>query len=304
MGDIVMAGLARMNWKLLASAAFLAGACAPSDASRATEQNQAAPAASKQAGQAGKAGQADTPEEAAASFAMGNVLFIMFHELGHALISEFELPVLGREEDAVDNFASMLLTPDNDDPEMDASILVDAIAGWFASAEMTELEDIAWWDEHGPDQQRAFQIACVLYGSAAGAYDELAEEIGMPEDRRASCEGEYQAVFTGWGKLLAPHLLDDGEAPKARITVSYEDPGEYAAEQAMLKESGLMEMLSNEISTSFRLPRQLKIKAAKCGDPNAFWDPEAGEVSLCYELIRDYLELHGALTADAEQSGN
>jgi hypothetical protein len=186
---------------------------------------------------------------------------------------------------------------------MDASILVDAIAGWFASAQMTELEDIAWWDEHGPDQQRAYQIACVLYGSAAGAYDELAEEIGMPAERRERCEGEYQAVFTGWGKLLAPHLLD-GEVPKARIVVSYEDPGAYAAEQAMLKESELMETLANEISTSFRLPRQLRLKAQTCGDPNAFWDSEAGEITVCYELIRDYHELHAQLTAAGEQSGN
>jgi hypothetical protein len=293
-----MAGLARMNWKLLVSAAILAGACAPSDASRPPEQNQAARAPVKQAGQA------ETPEEAAASFAMGNVLFILFHELGHAMISEFELPVLGREEDAVDNFASMLLTPDNEDPEMDASILVDAIVGWFASSQMTALEDIAWWDEHGPDQQRAFQIACVLYGSAAGVYDDLAEEIGMPAERRERCEGDYQAVSTGWGKLLSPHLLDEGEAPKVRIAVSYEDAGEFGAEQAMLKESELLETLANEISSSFRLPRQLRIKGAKCGDPNAFWDPEAGEITVCYELVRDYLELHGALSAGAEQSAN
>jgi hypothetical protein len=286
-----MTWLSRLHWQLLAPAAILAGACAPSDESRAAEQNPVTPAPSKQAAKAG------APADEAASFALGNVLFVMFHEMGHAMISEFELPVLGREEDAVDNFASMLLTPDNEDPELDASILVDAIAGWFASAQMTQLEDIPWWDEHGPDQQRAYQIACVLYGSAAGAYDELAESIGMPADRRATCEGEYQAVSTGWGKLLAPHLLDDGEAPKARITVTFEDAGEYAAERAMLKESELLETIANEISTSFRLPRPLRMKALKCGDPNAFWDPNEGEISVCYELVRHYHELYGQLAA-------
>jgi hypothetical protein len=286
-----MTRLSRIHWQLLASAAILAGACAPSDESRATEQNRTAPAPSKQAAQA------QAPQQEAVSFALGNVLFVMFHEMGHAMISEFELPVLGREEDAVDNFASMLLTPDNDDPEMDASILVDAMTGWFASAQMVELEDIPWWDEHGPDQQRAYQIACVLYGSAAGVYDELAEGIGMPEDRRATCANEYQAVSTGWGKLLEPYLLADGEAPKARVTVSYEDAGEFAAERAMLKESELLETLANEISTSFRLPRPLRLKAVKCGDPNAFWDPNAGEISVCYELVRYYQELHGQLAA-------
>ena len=33
-------------------------------------------------------------------FVVGNMLFVGFHELGHALIHELGLPVLGREEDA------------------------------------------------------------------------------------------------------------------------------------------------------------------------------------------------------------
>jgi len=275
----------------------MAGACSPSDASRAPE----APAASEGPAAGPRSASADGESDPRTDFVLGNIAFILFHELGHAMITEFELPVLGREEDAVDNFASMLLTPDNDDPKMDASILVDAMTAWFASAQLTALEDIAWWDEHGPDQQRAYQIACVLYGSKAGAYDELAEEIGLPEERRARCEGEYQAVSSGWGQLLGPHMLDDGEAPKVRIAVSYEDGGEYAAERALLKDSELLETLAGEISTTFRLNRQLRMKGMKCGQPNAFWDPGAGEITICYELLRDYGELYAQLAAAAAE---
>src|SRR5215208_5309127 len=39
-------------------------------------------------------------------FVIGNTLFTLAHELGHAVISEFQLPVLGREEDAADAFAT------------------------------------------------------------------------------------------------------------------------------------------------------------------------------------------------------
>jgi len=35
----------------------------------------------------------------------GNVLFVLGHETAHALISEFAIPVLGREEDAADALA-------------------------------------------------------------------------------------------------------------------------------------------------------------------------------------------------------
>src|SRR3954454_13912300 len=40
-------------------------------------------------------------------FVIGNTLFTLTHELGHAVISEFRLPVLGREEDAADAFATL-----------------------------------------------------------------------------------------------------------------------------------------------------------------------------------------------------
>src|SRR3982751_4078057 len=38
-------------------------------------------------------------------FVTGNTMFVMAHELGHGLINEMSMPVLGREEDAADSFA-------------------------------------------------------------------------------------------------------------------------------------------------------------------------------------------------------
>ena len=39
----------------------------------------------------------------------GTTLFIMMHELGHGFIDMFALPVTGCEEDAVDQFAALML---------------------------------------------------------------------------------------------------------------------------------------------------------------------------------------------------
>ncbi|MBL0039477.1 MAG: hypothetical protein IPP28_00155 [Xanthomonadales bacterium] len=43
---------------------------------------------------------------------------------------------------------------------------------WLASAKTSGLsrEQLAWWDEHGIDEQRGFQIACLLYGSDPGVH--------------------------------------------------------------------------------------------------------------------------------------
>src|SRR5690606_37873185 len=38
-------------------------------------------------------------------FVAGNVAFVLTHELGHAVVSELGIPVLGRLEDAADSYA-------------------------------------------------------------------------------------------------------------------------------------------------------------------------------------------------------
>ena len=42
---------------------------------------------------------------AAIEFLIGNMLFVAAHEMGHAVVSEFDLPIVGREEDAADSLA-------------------------------------------------------------------------------------------------------------------------------------------------------------------------------------------------------
>ncbi len=97
---------------------------------------------------------------------IGNSTFIMFHEAGHMLISELGLPVLGREEDAVDTLSAILLLEGRDET-LDQAI-TDSADGWFLSGEqMAEDDEYAFWDSHGIDDQRAYQIVCMMVGHDA-----------------------------------------------------------------------------------------------------------------------------------------
>src|SRR6476660_3544236 len=54
----------------------------------------------------------DVPRDrlkATAEFAVGNMLFVLLHEAAHGVISDLGLPVLGREEDAADAFATVTM---------------------------------------------------------------------------------------------------------------------------------------------------------------------------------------------------
>ena len=68
-------------------------------------------------------------------FVLGNTLFVMAHEMGHALMYEMNMPVLGREEDAADSFA--VVTALHIGTGFSERVLLEAAKGWVLSANAT-----------------------------------------------------------------------------------------------------------------------------------------------------------------------
>jgi Putative metallopeptidase len=85
-------------------------------------------------------------------FVTGNMLFVGFHELGHAVIQELGLPVLGRQEDAADSFATLALLKLG--TNFSLNMLVQAARGWFLMArrDRKEGDALQFYDEHGLDK--------------------------------------------------------------------------------------------------------------------------------------------------------
>ena len=98
-------------------------------------------------------------------FVVGNTLFVMAHEMGHALISEMNMPVLGREEDAADSFA--VVTALKMGSGFSERVLIEAGKGWVLSSKRDKKQGnaLAFYDEHGLDLQRAYNVVCMMVGS-------------------------------------------------------------------------------------------------------------------------------------------
>jgi Putative metallopeptidase len=129
--------------------------------------------------------------------------FIFAHEFGHALIHNFELPVLGREEDAADGIATVLLlkAPDGATYAADAAEFWDAFSGRQNPPKLAE-----YADNHSFDRQRAFNILCWVGGSDENILQALAENEIVPEERLVSCPAEWQLLEKSAEQVLDPHL--------------------------------------------------------------------------------------------------
>jgi Putative metallopeptidase len=131
-------------------------------------------------------------------FVSGNLLFVLLHELGHAVITQMGLPVLGRIEDAADTFAVLMLLRMG--PDFSHRVLVDAAEGWFLAARRDQKtgQQVAFYAEHALNEQRAYQIVCIMVGSDRDGFADLATETGLPVDRQATCLGDYSNAAFSW----------------------------------------------------------------------------------------------------------
>ncbi len=135
---------------------------------------------------------------------MDAIMHTLFHEFAHALIYTYKIPVIGKEEDAADGLASVLLI---EYFENGAEIAISA-------ADLFELEnkDIEvlgeedFWGEHSLDIQRFYSTLCYVYGSDAQKYSILKKDAGFSEEKAEICIEDYERLSKIWLKLLTPYL--------------------------------------------------------------------------------------------------
>lgn len=138
----------------------------------------------------------------------GATLFTLFHELGHALIDVWDLPITGREEDAVDQLATIILLEGDEGGEEMA--LNGASSFWDeeAIAAGGEDEEDSFWDEHSLGQQRFYNIVCWAYGSNPDDLGYVIEDEWLPEARAEQCPNEFARMAKAWDTLLSPYVKE------------------------------------------------------------------------------------------------
>lgn len=148
----------------------------------------------------------DASDEEVGQEIIGAAFFIFLHEFGHALVHLLDLPITGKEEDAVDDFATLVLI--NAGEEAAAASAIGHFGTLADEYESGRSEDLAFWDEHSLNGQRVYSITCLIYGSNPEAFSVLAGEDGLPEARAARCPEEFRQKSRAWDKLLEPHLAN------------------------------------------------------------------------------------------------
>jgi hypothetical protein len=130
------------------------------------------------------------------------VRFVFLHEIAHALIDTYNLPISGNEEDAADRCASFISLTELGDDGVRA--VLAAASAFFNESKLnsSSRKDLA--DEHLLQEQRFYNSLCMLYGSNTAKYEYVVSDGMLPKERAAKCPSEYQKTVESWKSLLDP----------------------------------------------------------------------------------------------------
>lgn len=239
----------------------------------------------------------DARRRATVQFVIGNLLFVLLHEVGHVMITEMGLPVIGREEDAADSYAAvMMLAMKN---QFSDQVLAAATKGWFYSdrRDRKEKTPVAFYDSHGISQQRAYQILCFMVGSDPEKFAALADEADMPDHRQETCRGDFSNADWSWTQLLKDHRRTT--QPKTEISVRYDEIAAASDIFArVMKCIELLEIVAQRLSDKYAWRAPFSMHAKACGRPRADWNLATRTLTICYELAEDFARLYAAYGSD------
>ena len=143
---------------------------------------------------------------------VGPTLEVFLHEVGHAVFDYLSVPVLGREEDA-DQFAAYLLLQF---AKNDALSLIGGVAyAYNVDAAKPTTKKNPFADEHGLPAQRFYNILCTAYGADPKLFADVVEKQYLPKERAEGCESEYEQVALAMTKLISPYI-DQTRAKRVR----------------------------------------------------------------------------------------
>lgn len=147
---------------------------------------------------------------------------LLWFELGRALVNQFSLPLLGKEEIALDEFAVLMLLQFNSRAQ---DYLLDSAEAYLLIDDARSLLDgTSQQQQVALDEERYRRIVCIILGRDFEPYVKLVDESAWDEKRLSQCEDRFKARLIKWYQRLKPYLKDS--SPMHQLAALVEDPTE------------------------------------------------------------------------------
>ena len=132
------------------------------------------------------------------------LLEIFLHESAHALYDQLRIPIIGRQEEAADVLAAVVILHMR---SRSARETVQAITWMYeqeAREERVGRRKLA--DVHLLAEQRYYNWMCLAYGARPALFADLVRDKVLTVERAETCQDEYRRAAYAVTKLMGPYL--------------------------------------------------------------------------------------------------
>jgi len=129
---------------------------------------------------------------------------VFLHETGHAVFDMLEVPFLGREEDAADQFSAYVLLQREKEDARRLILGVAYLGSKQAQQEMASMTLQA--DIHELPAQRYYNVLCMAYGEDQNLFADAIQYWHLPEARAKNCRYEYLRYQYAFRALIDPYV--------------------------------------------------------------------------------------------------
>ena len=135
----------------------------------------------------------------------GAFIETVLHQMALAIFDTLGVPVWGREYDAADRLAALIMTQFGEDVMRTTIESTTQIFQW---------SDKTWTGRDfasvaSPDAQRFYNYLCVAYAASPYDYGYLVRGGTLPSERADRCDGEYQQIKKAFNLRIMPYVDPD-----------------------------------------------------------------------------------------------
>lgn len=229
---------------------------------------------------------ADARDETVSKFAADVTVHVVLHELAHALVREFDLPILANEETLADAFATYYLTTYLPDRAFD--VLNARIKSLMIEAKAVPKADWEFNGEHNHDARRAYQIAALALAADDQKYADLAALADMTENDIKRARDYGTEIHRSWRRILKP-LLMPGDTESKEVRFEFDGSNPIIKQ---LKSQKAMQEMERAIRR-FDWHSQVTLSFAE-GEGGAGWNRSRRKITVYSEYIARFIR-HGSL---------
>jgi len=248
-------------------------------------------------------------------FATNASMGIIFHEIGHLIVDEFNVPIFNNEEDVADSFMawSLIQIPDEyasyEDYEYYAEEPHKVIKGisdyyYYLTLLGRDTSEVYGKDSeyaiHSTDNKRFFNIACFMKGSNPEVFNTYITKRGFDYILEDQCDYNYWQMSDAWWDVFKGSAQGEEyefwevyvENYVQKIFLDFQDTNvtihQYFEEYA---KPTILYFLQNVIA-QVKLQEDYILSFEYCGgDINAYYISSQNKILFCYELVEEFMNV-------------